>query len=238
MGFLNAWDLIKGKASNLDSLWDFSSRMVQTSHSKTSDVAQLGEQNPLPGADKGWEQWEEQHQGSQWYLSAAVKDAVVVLGHPGAPCTVNWARIWAFSSQVKWQGVTVVWGPQVMEPQVLYESRGAPLLPQGWARGAALLSCLGEEQTSVSVSARRNLSGNFPIKGEIHLWTTKPPLLGEGKAKKPNFHWPVTCRYLCEAAAVELLWCKWFSRNEGVWLNSAPSLHQGGRLSGGGISEC
>ena len=87
MGCLNAWDLIKGKTSSLDSLGDFSSRMGQVSHRKSSDVAQLGEQNALPGADKGWEQREEQDQGCRWYPRTGVGDAAVLRGEPAPSST-------------------------------------------------------------------------------------------------------------------------------------------------------
>lgn len=56
--------------------------MVQISHRKTSDAAQLGERSPLPGAGEGWEQRQQNDRDSQRYLSPAVEDAVVVLGEP------------------------------------------------------------------------------------------------------------------------------------------------------------
>lgn len=58
----------------------------QISHRITSDVAQLREQNYFPGADKGWKQWKQNDHEAQWYLSAAVEDAVL-LGEPAVRST-------------------------------------------------------------------------------------------------------------------------------------------------------
>ena len=66
--------------------------------------------------------------------------------------------------------------------------QGSPTAARGWARDAAPLSHLGEEQTSVSVSARRNLYLKISLsKVKLTFEQQSHPFQGREKQRNPIF---------------------------------------------------